>query len=175
VASADKSSSKAAAPAEKKAGKPWLLIFGIVVLLAGGGGAATWFLSKPANAHAAEGAAADAKPAGGVPAPAQYVALEPAFVVNLEGGGGVSRYLQVEVQLMTRDATAAKDLETHAPAIRAGLLMLFSQQQAESLGSRAGKEKLQAVALAEVNRLLKAETGTPKAAEALMFTSFVMQ
>jgi len=172
VASADKSSSKAAVPAEKKAGKPWLLIVGIVMVLAGGGGAATWFLSKPASA--AEGAAADAKPAG-VPAPAQYVALEPAFVVNLEGGGGVSRYLQVEVQLMTRDATAAKDLQTHAPAIRADLLMLFSQQQAESLGSRAGKEKLQAVALAEVNRLLKAETGTPAAAEALMFTSFVMQ
>ncbi len=171
MASADKSSSKTAAPAAKKAGKPWLLIIGIVAVLAGGGGAAAWFLSKPA--HAADGPAAGAKPAG-IPAPAQYVALEPAFVVNLDGGGA-SRFLQVEVQLMTRDATSATDLETHAPAIRANLLMLFSQQQADSLGSRAGKEKLQAAALAEVNRLLKAETGKPKAAEALMFTSFVMQ
>lgn len=52
--------------------------------------------------------------------------------------------------------------------------MLFAQQNAEELITRAGKEKLQAQALAEVRKLMKAETGKP-GAEQLLFTSFVMQ
>mgnify|MGYP000879937676 CR=1 FL=1 len=65
-------------------------------------------------------------------------------------------------------------LQTHAPAIRAKLLMLFSQVEPEQIADRAGKERLQAAALAEVQKLMTAETGK-KTADDLLFTSFVTQ
>jgi flagellar FliL protein len=52
--------------------------------------------------------------------------------------------------------------------------MLFSQESADGLLTRQGKEKLQAASLAEVKKLLVAETGKP-GVDALMFTSFVVQ
>ncbi|MGE8226707.1 MAG: flagellar basal body-associated FliL family protein, partial [Stenotrophomonas sp.] len=94
--------------------------------------------------------------------------------VNLSGPVDGPRYLQVEVQLMTRDPLALAALQTHAPAIRAKLLMLFSQVEPTQIADRAGKEKLQAAALAEVQKLMKAETGQNSADE-LLFTSFVTQ
>jgi flagellar FliL protein len=176
VAPADKSNPKAAKAEAKKAGKPWLLIAAIAVIAAGAAGGGAWFFaSHSGDAKAEQHAAAkdDAK-TGNVPAPAQYFALEPPFVVNLIGSAGGARYLQVEVQLMTRDPEAMKAIQLHAPAIRAKLLMLFAQQNAEGLITRAGKEKLQNDALTDVKKLLIAETGKPSV-EALLFTSFVMQ
>ena len=74
-------------------------------------------------------------------------------MVNLNGADGGPQYLQVEIQLMTRDPVALSDLERHAPAIRARLLMLLAQQDAQGIADRAGKERLQAQALAEVRKL----------------------
>lgn len=167
---AEKSSPKAAESAPKKSRKP-LVIIAAVLVLAVGGGAAWFVLGGKGDGKDAEAAAAAP---GSIPAQAQYFALEPVFVVNLASADGSSRYLQAEVQLMTRDPLAVAAIESHAPAIRARLLMLFSQQSADGLLSRQGKEKLQAAALAEVRKLLVEETGKP-AAEALLFTSFVMQ
>ena len=169
--SAPKSSSKTPAPAPKKSNK--LLIgvaVAVVVLAAGGGGA--WLMLG--NTHEAEDGKEKVAKAGNIPAPAQYFALEPSFVVNLVSQDGSTRYLQTEVQLMTRDPVSIEDIKLHAPAIRARLLMLFSQESADGLLTRQGKEKLQTAALAEVKKLLLAETGKP-GAEALMFTSFVVQ
>ncbi len=156
-----------------KTGKPWLLILAAVVVTGAGAGGAAWFFSQKSAEKQIEAATAKAQ-AHTLPAPALYFALEPAFVVNLVGDDNGAHYLQVEVQLMTRDAESQKAIEQHAPAIRARLLMLFSQQSASELVSRAGKEKLQASALAEARKLLQAETGKP-GAEDLLFTSFVMQ
>lgn len=170
--SAPKSSPKtpAAAPAPKKSKKLLLIIVAVVVLAAGGGGA--WFMLG--NKHEEKDAGKGEAKAGNVPAPAQYFALEPSFVVNLVSQDGSTRYLQTEVQLMSRDPVAIEDIKLHAPAIRARLLMLFSQENADGLLTRQGKEKLQAASLAEVKKLLTAETGKP-GVDALMFTSFVVQ
>nr|WP_267914049.1 flagellar basal body-associated FliL family protein [Stenotrophomonas acidaminiphila] len=143
----------------------------IAVIAAGGAGGAVWYFTQR-HADAAPSKAKAAAPA--TPAPAQYFALDPAFVVNLNGRVDGPRYLQVEVQLMTRDPEALPALQTHAPAIRAKLLMLFSQVEPEQIADRAGKERLQAAALAEVQKLMKAETGK-KTADDLLFTSFVTQ
>ena len=167
---AEKSSPKAVEPAPKKSRK-LLLIGAAVLVLAVGAGAAWFVLGGKGDGKDAEAAAATP---GSIPAQAQYFALEPVFVVNLASADGSSRYLQAEVQLMTRDPLAVAAIESHAPAIRARLLMLFSQQTADGLGSRQGKEKLQAAALAEVRKLLVEETGKA-GADALLFTSFVMQ
>lgn len=172
---ADKNASKSKTDkAEKPKGGKSLLTIGLVALIAAGaaGGGAWYFTSHGAKEEKPEGPKV-ASP-GTVPAPAQYFALEPPFVVNLVGESGGARYLQVEVQLMTRDPESLKAIELHAPAIRARLLMLFAQQDAAGLMSREGKERLQNAALGEVKALLVAETGKPSA-ESLLFTSFVMQ
>ena len=135
-----------------------------VVALLGLAGAGFWYFNT-------RGGDSDApKP----PAPAQYLPMSPPFVVNLDETPMGPRYLQVEVQLVTRDPLATQELTRHEPALRARLLMLFAQQTYEGVSTRAGKEALQAQALKEVQTLMTEETGKP-AAEALLFTSFVTQ
>ncbi|MCD9033960.1 flagellar basal body-associated FliL family protein [Luteimonas sp. Y-2-2-4F] len=139
------------------------LVVALAVAVLGAGAAAAWFvLARP---HAA---------ATALPAPAQYVPMTPPFVVNLDETPDGPRYLQVEVQLVSRDPLAVEQLRRHEPALRARLLMLFAQQTYEGIADRAGKERLQAEALAEVQALMTAETGGP-GAEDLLFTSFVTQ
>lgn len=138
-----------------------LALVGIVVLA--GAGAAGWFLYNHQPA-----------PESTLPAPAQYMPMSPAFVVNLEETAMGPRYLQVEVQLVTRDPLAIAQLQQHEPALRARLLMLFGQQTSEGVATREGKEALKAKALEEVRTLMTEETGKPFA-EDLLFTSFVTQ
>jgi flagellar FliL protein len=52
--------------------------------------------------------------------------------------------------------------------------MLFSGQEPSVLNTREGKEQLRTDALAEIQKVMKAETGKP-AVESVFFTSFVMQ
>ena len=149
-----------------------LMVGLIAVVAAGAAGGGVWYFTQHQAADKAP--AATPEKTATPPAPAQYFALDPAFVVNLNGPIDGPRYLQVEVQLMTRDPQALAALQTHAPAIRARLLMLFSQVEPAQIADRAGKERLQAAALAEVQKVMEAETGK-KVAEDLLFTSFVTQ
>jgi flagellar protein FliL len=163
-----------AAPAQPSAPKKKSklpLIIGAVVLLAGGAGGGWWWTQHNAPAHAPEGeAAAAATPAK---AAATYFALDPSFVVNLADTDS-TRFLQADVQVMTRDAKTHAAIEAQAPAIRNRLLLLFGQQTAAQLGQRSGKERLQEQGLAEVRKLLR-EEGQPDKAEAVIFTSLVVQ
>ncbi len=59
-------------------------------------------------------------------------------MVNLNGADSGPQYLQVEIQLMTRDPLDLANLERHAPAIRARLLMLLAQQDAQGIADRPG-------------------------------------
>jgi len=171
AAAADKSRKDAAKDdTAEKPRRSLLVPILIAVIAAGAAGGAVWYFTR---GHAEE-KAATAKAAPATPAPAQYFALDPAFVVNINGPADGPRYLQVEVQLMTRDPEVLHTLEAQAPGIRARLLMLFSQVQPDQIADRAGKEKLQAAALAEVRRLMKAETGKDSVDD-LLFTSFVTQ
>ena len=137
----------------------WIVI--AVLVVAAGAGGAFWFL-KPHQPAAA-------KPLG----PPQYIALDPAFVVNLADTDGV-RYLQADVQLQTRDADTAAAIALHAPIIRNRLLLLFGQQTSQQLNGRNGKEHLQAQAQAEVKNTLKAQHAANQV-DALLFTSIVIQ
>jgi len=141
-----------------------MLTLGLVLLA--GTGVGGWYMLERSAAPAVAQTA--------LPAPAQYLPMSPAFVVNLEETPMGPRYLQVEVQLVTRDPLASTALQAHEPALRARLLMLFAQQTYEGVSTRAGKEALQAQALKEVQALMTEETGRT-AAEALLFTSFVTQ
>lgn len=106
-------------------------------------------------------------------APAVYVALDPAFVVNLEDASG-SRFMQVSVQLMTRDPKGQEVIKASEPRIRNDILMLFSQQNITELATLQGKEKLRTAVLDAVQKILSEETGKPEV-EGVFFTSFVIQ
>lgn len=162
--SAEKPTAPAAASTGKKPrGK--LLWISLGVLLLGMAGGGWWWWQAHAGAAAEE--AVESRPQ------ARYFALEPAFVVNLADANAV-RYLQADVQLLTRDAATAAALELHAPAIRNRLLLLFGQQSSDQLAQRSGKERLQEKALTEVKSVLKKE-GAPDKVEAVLFTSLVTQ
>ncbi len=167
---ADKNKKPAAKEKSGGGSKLVLIVVIVAVVVAAVAGGAAWYFASRQQAAAAP---ATVKTSA-LPAPAQYFAMDPPFVVNLNGPIDGPRYLQVEVQLMTRDADSLKSIEANAPAARAALLMLFSQVDPASIADRAGKEELQRQALAEVQKLFKAETGKPCADE-LLFTSFVTQ
>ena len=155
------------APKKKKSRKLLWIIVAVLFMGAGGGGGWWWWQGQQASAAAAHKKTAPER------APAQYFALEPAFVVNLTDADAV-RYLQADVQLVTRDAETVKAFETHAPAIRNRLLLLFGQQSAAQLAQRSGKERLQTTATNEVRQVLKKE-GAANKVEAVIFTSLVTQ
>ena len=103
----------------------------------------------------------------------QYYPLPPAFVVNFSGDYEV-RFLQVDLQVGTRDPAMLDMLKEHSPALRNNLVILFSSQNPDQLGTREGKEKLRSQVLAEVKKVMKESAGNDNI-EAVYFTSFVMQ
>lgn len=159
----------AAADAAPKRSLLWPILIGVLLLMLIGGGVAVWYLLKPKPTPEELAAADAAKP----PPPALYIPLDPAFVINLADSDG-GRYLQLEVQLMTRNPKVEDVVRGHTPLIRNRLLLLFGQQLSTNLRTREDKERLQAEALAEVRAILTEAIGEP-GVEALYFTSFVSQ
>lgn len=91
------------------------------------------------------------------------------------GGEGNSRYLQITVEAMSREAMLLEVIKANEPAIRNDLVLLYSSQQYESLVSGAGKEQLRQATLEAIRKVVAAEGATPEAVEAVYFTSFVIQ
>ncbi|MDH5301612.1 MAG: flagellar basal body-associated FliL family protein [Gammaproteobacteria bacterium] len=153
-----------------------IIVFGAILLvLASMGG--IFFLLKSMgmlNPPGAASAQISASEQANKDKPPLYHPFEPAFVVNFQDRGR-TRYLQISVQVMTREEEVVKSLETHMPLIRNDLLMLFSGQTSETLYSAEGKESLRQSALEVVKRILEEQTGKKDAVEALYFTSFVTQ
>jgi flagellar FliL protein len=106
--------------------------------------------------------------------PPQYVALDPPFVVNFEADEQV-RFLQVTVQLMSRDAGTIEVLKSNDPVVRNDLLLLFGGQKYSVIATRDGKEALRKQTLAAVRKIVASAGGKPEKVEAVYFTSFVMQ
>lgn len=152
----------AAAPPAKSKQLLWIVL--LLVIAAGGAGGA-WYL---------KGRAHDAAPAAPKAQPALYYKLDPAFVVNFEAEQLV-RFLQVTVEVMSRDPQAIDFLKQHDPVVRNDLLMLLSDQQYAVIATPEGKEALRAQALEAVRAAAAREGGKPDAIEAIYFTSFVMQ
>jgi flagellar protein FliL len=156
----------AEAPARRRS--PWLLITIIaVVVLGGGAGAAFWLMQGHATPKPAKAMAA---PLG----PALYLALDPPFVTNFETEQLV-RFLQITVQIMSRDPATVELLKANDPALRNDLLLLFSNQKYAEISTREGKEHLRAQALTTVRHIVQTSGGKPERVEAVYFTSFVMQ
>lgn len=106
--------------------------------------------------------------------PAIYVTLEPPFVVNFQAGKP-AKFLQITMEIMTRDAGAAQIMKDNNPLLRNDILMLFGAQQYETVAVQEGREALRAQTLDAVRGVVKKEGGKPADVEAVYFTSFVMQ
>jgi len=106
-------------------------------------------------------------------APALYFPFEPPFVVNFKDRGR-TRFLQVTMEVMTRDPQIIEDIKMHMPVIRNNMLLMLGNQKAEDLHSSEGKEKIREALLVDLKEFLAEETGRVKV-EGLYFTSFVTQ
>ena len=105
--------------------------------------------------------------------PAVYVPINPAFVVNFQATEK-AKFLQVSMEVMTRDPAIPAMIDMHMPAIRNNLMLLFSSQSYEKVSTLEGKEEMREEALSVIQEILEAETGAP-GIEAVYFTSIVMQ
>ena len=151
----------------------WVLI--LLVLVIGAGGAAL-FLTGKLGQTAGGMAQADAPqtaPAAPLNAEAQYVSLDPPFVLNYEDQGEM-RFVQLSVSAMARSEKTLEAVETHLPRIRNSLILLFGSQDFQSLSTLEGKEALRKAALEAVREVLRSEARVPDV-EAVYFTNFVMQ
>jgi flagellar FliL protein len=105
--------------------------------------------------------------------PAQYVSLDPAFVVSFDEEDG-TRYVQLQVQAMTRNEKTIEEIKKHSPALRNAFLFLLNGYKLEDLTTLAGKEKLRADLTTKANEVL-AKNGSTGQIEELYFTNFVIQ
>ncbi|MEO6078223.1 MAG: flagellar basal body-associated FliL family protein [Steroidobacteraceae bacterium] len=163
--------SAAAEPPKKKSSKKLLIIIASAVVVLAGGGAGAYF-AFAGNTDAKQDAGK--KPEHVAKAPGQFVTLDPPFVVNFGAGSSV-RFLQIAVQLMTRDPHMVEFLQHNTPIIRNDLLLLFGNKQVEEVSTNEGKEALRAAALEAVRKIISSEGEKPEGLENVFFTSFVMQ
>ena len=106
--------------------------------------------------------------------PALYQPLDPAMVINFEQEDGSTRFLQMSLQIMSRDQATIDAVKTHLPAIRNNFLFLIGNRSYADLATVAGKEQLRAELLAEIQAIMKKNLGE-EGVEDVYFTSFVMQ
>jgi flagellar FliL protein len=161
--------------ADKKGrGKLILIIVIVVLLISGATLGALYFTGIIGGSGGGDSEASDEQEqTEAAQGPAIYFELTPEFVVNFEGQQKAS-YLQVDIQLMTRDPEAVNIFKEHAPLIRNNILLLLSGQKYEELRTMQGKEKMRAEVLKAVQQVVEKELGRP-AVEAVYFTSFIMQ
>jgi flagellar FliL protein len=159
------------APAEEapKSKSKWLIIVIAAVVVLGLAGGGAWFMLPHGNAHSKK-AEVKKEPL----APPQYLALDPPFVVNFEADQAV-RFLQITVQVMSRDPAVVEQLKANDPVVRNDLLLLFGNQKYDVISTRPGKEKLRSDALMTVRNIVASAGGKADHVEAVYFTSFVMQ
>ncbi len=171
-----------AAPAAPAAGgnKMMFIMMGVMFVVLVGGMAGMFFMMKGSSSKSADSTEAtakgdDAHKEKAVPkAAAIYVGFEPPFVVNFSADSPI-KFLQLTVQIMTREAGVEHEIKANDPAIRDALLSLFGQQTADKLATTDGKEELRKKALEAVRGVIKNEGGEADKIEAVYFTSFVMQ
>jgi flagellar protein FliL len=105
--------------------------------------------------------------------PAQYVPLDPPFVVSYDEEDG-TRYLQLQLQAMARSEKTIEEIKKHAPALRNAFLLQLSGYKLEEMTTLEGKEKLRAALTKSANEVLT-KNGSEGQIEELYFTNLVIQ
>lgn len=118
---------------------------------------------------------------------ANYYEIKPPITVNLQAA--TVRYIQVKVQLMSREVNTLEKIEANKPAILDTLITLITAQDLATMRNVTSREKVRTEALQRIQELLKNIAGiepgnvigkgedakTIRGVEALYFTDFVVQ
>jgi flagellar FliL protein len=147
---------------------------GALLLLVAGGIAGPFVRGALSPAAAGDPAAAEEEETA-PDAPALYTSLHPPLVVNLKDASGESHYMQVTMEVMSRDPHAIDAVKKHAPAIRNSLILLYgSNVDFDAVNTREGKEQMLSDALAEIQKIMRQRIGID-GVEAVYFTSLIIQ
>ncbi len=106
--------------------------------------------------------------------PPIYQSLHPPLVVNFSDEVGDAHFMQITMEVMSRDQDVINVIRDHTPAIRNALILLYGQAIYEEVVTREGKEQMLADGLAEIQRVVLESTGET-GVEALYFTALVVQ
>ena len=87
---------------------------------------------------------------------------------------GRTRYLQLDIQLMTHDKAVLEAIEMHMPVIRNDMLLILGKQEMTNLSSIEGKEQLRVEIKQAVQHILT-QQGEKGIIESVYFTRFIMQ
>ncbi len=143
-----------------------------VVLVAVGIFVGPMFLGGDEPPEGEEGEEAAAEPASGPPI---YQSLHPPLVVNFKSEMGDSHFMQITMEVMSRDQGVINAVREHTPVIRNNLILLYGNAVYETVQTREGKEQMLADGLVEIQRIMEEMTGEGSGVEALYFTAFVVQ
>jgi len=159
----------------KSGGMLKMIIFGgiAVALLAAGifAGPAVMNMISPDEEVEAESAEDESIAETG---PAIYQSLHPPLIINFLDQSGESHYMQITLEVMSRDQEMINALREHTPVIRNALILMFSAASYESAVTRDGKQQLLDDALQEIQTVMSEQTGK-SGIEAVYFTSLVIQ
>ena len=146
------------------------IIIGLVLLLAAGAGGYLYITGYFANGGDGEMAEENGhgEDGHGLVSNEVYMPLDPPFVVNFTHRGTL-RYLQVSLEVMYDKITQKM------PAIRNALILLFSDQDYETLSTLEGKENLRHSILLAVNDVIDHTEEVSENPGEVYITNFVMQ
>lgn len=164
--------------------KMLIIIIAVVVLLAGGGGAYFFLMgddsattSAQTSVDGAAAAAAESSQEGAAEnakvGSALYVPMPRPFRFNVPGAAR-DRFVEIRVQLLVRGGDNEESVKMNIPLIESTLLNVFSQANADDLGTSVGKEALKQQSLTAVQLVMKELKGNDTV-EKVLFTGFVMQ
>ncbi len=151
-----------------------LAIAGVgLVLVALGVAVGPMFLGGDEPAEGEEGEA-EAAPVTGPPI---YQSLHPPLVVNFKSETGESHFMQITMEVMSRNQGVINSVREHTPVIRNNLILLYGNAVYESVTTREGKEQMLADGLEEIRRVIDEQHGEGEgdSVEALYFTALVIQ
>ena len=162
------------AESKKSGGLLKLIAFGVVgiVLLGAGILAGPSVMNMFASSEGPETESDEpAPPADGPPI---YQSLHPPLIVNLKDAAGDAHYMQITMEVMSREQTVINGVREHTAAIRNALILLYSGAIYEKIVTRSGKEQMLADGLTAIQKVIRETTGE-SGVEAIYFTALVIQ
>ena len=153
--------------------KSKLIIIGIIFLvLTVGGYFATPYIMNMISPPAAQGdePAEDTS----TPKPALFASLHPPLVVNFLDSYGDAHFMQITLEVLSRDQVIIDEVRNHAAVIRNSLILMYGSVNYDFVTTREGKEKMLADALEEIRGIIERETGET-GVEAVFFTNLIIQ
>lgn len=160
--------------AAAQSGKRKFWIFGFLGLIAAFGlaGAASWYFLNHGGANADAATRTSVTGTSRASAKPLFFHLEP-FTVNLKSSAYGDRLLYVGITLEIADDAVRQRIQAYLPQVRNRLLMVLSGQDADTLISGDGKQKL----AQRIRTALNESTQDPPEmrVDGVLFTQFIVQ